>query len=102
MNDERMPINLYKLDSGYNDREMNDKELIKEYKQNIHKWYFIAVADIIFTLIIAFMNFKVPDMAMVCMIIYIPALVLLTVSIVRLHRYHLQYRRIKGDLTDEK
>lgn len=102
MNDERMPINLYKLDSGYNDRGMNDKELIRDSKQNIHKWYFIAVADIIFALIIAFMNFKVPDMTMVCMIIYIPALVLLIVSIVRPHRYYLQYRSIKADLTDEK
>ena len=30
MNDERMPINLYKLDFGYNDKEINKKEIIKE------------------------------------------------------------------------
>ncbi len=35
MNDERMPINLYKLDFGYNDKEINREELIKDYKQNI-------------------------------------------------------------------
>lgn len=35
MNDERVPINLYKLDSGYNDKGMDGKELIKDYKQNI-------------------------------------------------------------------
>ena len=102
MNDERMPINLYKLDYGDNDKGMNGKELINDYKQNIHKWYFIAVADIVFALIIAFVNFKAPDMTMVCMIIYIAALALLIVSMVRLHKYNLQYRSIKGDLTDEK
>ena len=46
MNNERMPINIYKLDDGYNDKGMNSKELIKDYKQNIQKWCFIAVADI--------------------------------------------------------
>ena len=102
MNDERMPINIYKLDSGYNDRGMNGKELIKDYKQNIHKWYFIAAADIVSALIIALVNFKVPDMVKICLIIYIAALAVLIVSIVRIHRYNLQYRRIKGDLTDEK
>lgn len=95
MNDERMPINLYKLDSGENDKGMNWNELINDYKQNIHKWYFIAVADIIFAIIIACVNFKAPDMAIMCMIIYIAALALLIVSIVRLHRYHLQYKSIK-------
>ena len=30
MNDERMPINIYKLDSGYNDKGMNSIELIKD------------------------------------------------------------------------
>ena len=95
MNDERMPINLYKLDSGENDKGMNGKEIIKDYKQNIHKWYFIAVADIVCAMIIAFVNFRVPDMVMMCMIIYIPALALLIVSIVRIHRYNLQYRSIK-------
>ena len=102
MNNERMPINLYKLDYGDNDKGMNGKELIKDYKQNIHKWYFIAVADIVFAMIIACVNIKVPDMAMICMIIYIAALALLIVSFIRLYRYHLQYRSIKGDLTDEK
>ena len=42
MNNERMPINMYKLDAGYNDKGMNSNELIKDYKRNIHKWYFIA------------------------------------------------------------
>lgn len=101
MNDERMPINIYKLDSGDNNKGMNGKELIKEYKQNIHKWYFIAIADIVAAMIIAFVNIKVPDMTIVCMIIYIAALALLVVSFSRLYRYHLQYRSIKGDLTDE-
>ena len=102
MNDERIPINIYKLDSGYNDNGMNSEELIKDYKQNIQKWYLIAVADIVFALITAFVNFKVPDTVMMSLIIYIMALALLIVSIIGLHRYHLQYRRIKGDLTDEK
>ena len=99
MNDERMPINIYKLDAGYNDKGMNSNELIKDYKRNIHKWYFIAAADIVFALIIAFVNFKVPDTVM---IIYIVVLALLIVSIVRIHGYRLQCRNIKGDLTDEK
>ena len=51
MNNERMPINIYKLDDGYNDKGMNSKELIKDYKQNIQKWCFIAVADIVFAVI---------------------------------------------------
>lgn len=80
MNDERMPINIYKLDAGYNDKGMNSNELIKDYKRNIHKWYFIVAADIVFALIIAFVNF----------------------NIVRIHGYRLQCRNIKGDLTDEK
>ena len=102
MNDERMPINIYKLDYGYNDNGMNSEELIKDYKQNMQKWCFIAVADIVFAVITVLVNFKVPDMAMMCLIIYIAALALLTVSIIRLRRYHLQYTSIKGDLTDEK
>jgi len=56
MNDERVPINLYKLDSGYNDKGMYGKELIKDYKQSIQKCYFIIVADIVFALIIAFVK----------------------------------------------
>lgn len=36
MNDERMPINIYKLDAGYNDKGMNSNELIKDYKRNIY------------------------------------------------------------------
>ena len=92
MNDERMPINIYKIDAGYNDKGMNSIELIKDYKRNIHKWYFIAAADIVFALIIAFVNFKVPDTVMMSLIIYI----------VRIHGYRLQCRNIKGDLTDEK
>ena len=95
MNNERMPINIYKLDAGYNDKGMN-------YKRNIHKWYFIAAADIVFALIIAFVNFKVPDTVMMSLIIYIVVLALLIVSIVRIHGYRLQCRNIKGDLTDEK
>ena len=92
MNNERMPINIYKLDAGYNDKGMNSNELIKDYKRNIHKWY----------LIIAFVNFKVPDTVMMSLIIYIVVLALLIVSIVRIHGYRLQCRNIKGDLTDEK
>ena len=102
MNDERMPINIYKLDAGYNDKGMNSNELIKDYKRNIHKWYFIAAVDIVFALIIAFVNFKVPDTVMMSLIIYIVVLALLIVSIVRIHGYRLQCRNIKGDLTDEK
>ena len=30
MNDERMPINIYKLDAGYNDKGINSIELIKD------------------------------------------------------------------------
>ena len=37
MNNERMPINIYKLDAGYNDKGMNSNELIKDYKRNIQK-----------------------------------------------------------------
>ncbi len=48
---------------------MNSIELIKDYKRNIHKWYFIAAADIVFALIIAFVNFKVPDTVMMSLII---------------------------------
>ncbi len=81
MNDARMTINIYKLDAGYNDKRMNSNELIKDYKQNIHKWYFIAAADIVFSLIIAFVNFKVPDTVMMSLIIYIVVLALLIVSI---------------------
>lgn len=102
MNDERVPINLYKLDSGYNDKGMDGKELIKDYKQNIQKWCFIAVADIVFAVITVLINFKAPDTVMMSLVIYIAALALLTVSIIRLRRYHLQYTSIKGHLTDEK
>lgn len=98
MNDERVPINLYKLDFGYNDKEINREELIKDYKQNIKKWYFIAIADIVFALITAFVNFTVPDMVMMCLFIYIAALALLIVCIHRLYRYHLQYRSINDDI----
>ena len=98
MNDERMPINIYKLDAGYNDKGMNSNELIKDYKQSIQKWYFIAVADIVFAMIVAFVNFKVPDMVMMCLFIYIAALALLIVSIHRLHKYHLQYKSINDDI----
>ena len=61
-----------------------------------------AAADIVFALIIAFVNFKVPDTVMMSLIIYIVVLALLIVSIVRIHGYRLQCRNIKGDLTDEK
>lgn len=98
MNDERVPINLYKLDFGYNDKEINREELIKDYKQNIKKWYFIAIADIVFALIIAFVNFKVPDTVMMSLFIYIAAFALMIVSIHRLYRYHLQYRSINDDI----
>ena len=98
MNDERMPINIYKLDAGYNDKGMNSNELIKDYKRNIHKWYFIAAVDIVFALIIAFVNFKVPDTVMMSLIIYIAAFALMIVSIHRLYRYHLQYRSINDDI----
>lgn len=96
MNDEIMPINIYKLDAGYNDKGMNSNELIKDYKRNIHKWYFIAAVDIVFALIIAFVNFKVPDTVMMSLIIYIVVLALLIVSIVRIHGYRLQCRSIQG------
>ena len=52
--------------------------------------------------ILAFVNFKVPDTVMMSLIIYIVVLALLIVSIVRIHGYRLQCRNIKGDLTDEK
>ena len=98
MNDERVPINLYKLDFGYNDKEINREELIKDYKQNIKKWYFIAIADIVFALITAFVNFTVPDTVMMSLIIYIAAFALMIVSIHSLYRYHLQYRSINDDI----
>ena len=31
-------------------RKLIVEELIKDYKQNIQKWYFIAAADIVFAL----------------------------------------------------
>ena len=33
MNDERMPINIYKIDAGYNDKGMNSIELIKRSEE---------------------------------------------------------------------
>lgn len=63
-----MPINIYKLDDGYNDKGMNSKELIKDYKQNIQKWCFIAVADIVFAVITVFINFKAPDTVMMSLV----------------------------------
>ena len=92
--------NIFNLGNGvgYNDKGMNSNELIKDYKRNIHKWYFIAAADIVFALIIAFVNFKVPDTVMMSLIIYIVVLALLIVSIVRIHGYRLQCRNIKGGI----
>ena len=50
----------------------------------------------VFALIIAFVNFKVPDTVMMSLIIYIVVLALLIVSIVRIHGYRLQCRSIQG------
>ena len=75
---------------------------LETLQRMVDKWYFIAAADIVFALIIAFVNFKVPDTVMMSLIIYIVVLALLIVSIVRIHGYRLQCRNIKGDLTDEK
>ena len=102
MNDERMPINIYKLDAGYNDKGMNSNELIKDYKLNIHKWYFIAAVDIVFALIIAFVNFKVPDTVMMSLIIYIVVLALLIVVLSGFMDIVYSVEVYKGDLTDEK
>ena len=55
-----------------------------------------AAVDIVFALIIAFVNFKVPDTVMMSLIIYIVVLALLIVSIVRIHGYRLQCRSIQG------
>ena len=51
-----------------------------------------------FAVITAFINFKAPDTVMMSLVIYIAALALLTVSIIRLRRYHLQYRSINDDI----
>ena len=76
--------------------------MVRNLLKIIQKWCFIAVADIVFAVITVFINFKAPDTVMMSLVIYIAALALLTVSIIRLRRYHLQYTSIKGHLTDEK
>lgn len=92
--DERTPINLYSLNLGYSNKGMTKEELIKDLRKDIHIWHFILVVDIIFTVVMVYMNIKVPSMTPASIIVYIVTLSLLIVSTVKIHRYHSQYRSI--------
>ena len=95
--DERTPINLYTIDFGYIDKGMTKEEIIKDLKNNMQKWFFILAANIVFTAIIVYMNVKVTNMTPVCMFLYIAALAMTIVSIIKMHKYHSRYRNIKNE-----
>ena len=88
MNDERMPINLYTIDVGENDRELSDKEILIEKKKDCKPWQFLIGVCIAIGLIFIFMNIKEPEIVSMWIwgIIYLFILVLIVVSVFKIKK----------------
>ena len=88
MNDERMPINLYTIDVGENDRELSDKEILIEKKKDCKPWQFLTCVCIAIGLIFIFMNIKAPEVVSMWVwgIIYLVILGLIAVSVIKINK----------------
>ena len=61
MNDERMPMNLYTLETGEGNKEMTETEFQKQKQEECKPWKFLIGVCIAFCLIFIFINVRAPE-----------------------------------------
>lgn len=61
MNNERMPINLYTIDTGEGNKELTEEEFKKQKQEDCKPWKFLIGVCVIFCFIFIFINVRLPE-----------------------------------------
>lgn len=86
MNDERMPINLYKLnfEGGH---EMTEAELKEQKRHDVQPWIFLICMGICFGLILVYISTKgTMDMLFVIIAFFVLVALMITLSLYKIIR----------------
>lgn len=88
MNDERMPINLYSIDTGEREKELTEEEFKIQKKNECKPWRFLIGICVAVCFIFAFMNIKAPETLQFWMwgIIYLLLVCLIGFSFLRINK----------------
>lgn len=84
MNAERMPINLYTIDTGEGNKELTEEEFKKQKREDCKPWKFLIGVCVVFGFIFICINVQLPEVIAIWgwMILYmmLAALVVLSLS----------------------
>ncbi len=61
MNNERMPINLYTIDTGEGNKELTEEEFKKQKKEDCKPWEFLIGVCVVFCFIFVSINVRLPE-----------------------------------------
>lgn len=61
MNDEKMPINLYTIETGEGNKELTEEEFKKQKQEDCKPWKFLIGVCVAFCLIFVFINVQLPE-----------------------------------------
>ena len=61
MNDERILINLYTIDTGEGNKELTEEEFKKQKQEDCKPWKFLIGVCVIFCFIFIFINVRLPE-----------------------------------------
>lgn len=88
MNDERMPINLYSIDTGEREKELTEEEFQIQKKNECKPWRFLIGICVAVCFIFAFMNIKAPETLQFWMwgIIYLLLVCLIVFSFLKIYK----------------
>ena len=61
MNNERMPINLYTIDTGEGNKELTEEEFKKQKQEDCKPWKFLIGVCVVFCFIFIYINVQLPE-----------------------------------------
>ncbi len=88
MNDERMPINLYTIDTGEGNKELTEDEFKKQKQEDCKPWEFLIGVCVVFCFIFVFINVRLPEATTVWVwiILYTLLVALSVLSIIKIKK----------------
>lgn len=88
MNDERMPINLYTLDTNASNKELSEEEFKKQKQEDCKPWKFLIGVCVVFCTIFIYINVRLPKVITVggWLILYILLVSLAVLSIIKIKK----------------
>ena len=88
MNDERMPINLYTLDTNESTRELSEEEFKKQIQEDCKPWKFLIGVCVVVCSVFIYINVRLPMVITVggWLILYMLIVSLAVLSIIKIKK----------------